>query len=567
MKKKMVAVILAAAMAVSLCACGGKPVQESAGAESGRSQKESSQEKNSEESSGQESSGGESSEAPGERTAESAATYPIVETPITVKGLVVGRDTSVRSDRLVWNAVSEITGINIQWECIDADALATYLAGGEWPDFIHYSLDSAMINDYGVVGGRFVNYLDYLEYMPNLVQTFEDYPLVRGAVTQINGEIYSLPGVEVSATTSSARPYVRTDVLEDAGLSLDKIKTVDDFYDALVTLKEKNGEPGFIPFLENDESYWGPMLFAAFGTLTNMNFDDDGNGKVIFNRTSEQMKQYYLYMNKLYAEGLIHQEYLTLDGAVRFDRAQSGKVAFIGGGEGNSLQAADFADEEFHLDCMAPLTSEFDDTQEILGKSIYFANGGFFMNAESNYIVEMCKMFDIMYATEEVVEGSGLLGQSFCYGILGKDWDYGPEGSGVYVFHCPEKYDGAFTTYQYSEVIWDGAGRQDALAGLVTETVGNSRARQLGFVNNVIPYQSDLYFAVSLLKFTDEEQRVLDNKLADITTYYKEMEGKFITGVTDIESSWDEYCSTLEKMGVQDVIDVYQASYDRWNAQ
>ena len=557
MKKKIAAVILAAAMAVSVCACGDTPAQNSGEGSVSDSSEGESGAQSQEETKPEESAEGEAQ----------GAKYPIVDTPITVKGLVVGRDTSVRSDRLVWNAVSDITGINIEWECIDADALATYLAGGDWPDFIHYSLDSNMINDYGVVGKRFVNYLDYLEYMPNLVQTFEDYPLVKGAVTQINGEIYSLPGLEVSATTSSARPYVRTDVLEDAGLSLDQIKTVDDFYNALVTLKEKNGEPSFIPFLDNDESYWGPMLFAAFGPLTNMNFDDDGTGKVIFNRTSEQMKRYYTYMNKLYSEELIHQEYLTLDGAVRFDRAQSGKVAFIGGGEGNSLQASDFADGKFHLDCMAPLISEYDDTQEILGKSIYFANGGFFMNAESEYIVEMCKMFDIMYATEEVVEGSGLLGESFCYGIMGVDWDYGPEGSGVYVFHCPDKYDGAFTTYQYAEVIWDGAGRQDALAGLVTETEGNSRARQLGFVNNVIPYQSDLYFAVGLLKFTEEEQRVLDNKLSDITTYYKEMEGKFITGVTDIESGWEEYCSTLEKMGIQDVIDVYQASYDRWNGK
>lgn len=547
MKKKMVAVLLTASMAISACACGSTAQKESVeSSESAVSQ--------------------ETSEEPDEGE-EYAAQYPIVDTPITIKGLVVGKDTSVRSDRLVWNAVSELTGINIEWECIDSDALATYLAGGDWPDFIHSNLSTSVINDYGVVGGKFVNYLDYLEYMPNLVQTFEDYPLARGAVTQINGEIYSLPGVEVSATTAAARPYVRTDVLENAGLSLDEIKTVDDFYNALVILKEQNGEPGFIPDLSNDESYWGPMLFAAFGTLTNMNFDDDGNGNVIFNRTSEQMKRYYTYMNKLYSEGLIHQEYLTVDATVRMDRAQSGKVAFIGSGEGNSLQASDFDDGEFHLDCMPPLISEYDDTQVILGKSVYFPNGGFFMNAESEYIVEMCKMFDIMYATEEVAEGSGLLGQSFCYGIQGKDWDYGPEGSGVYVFYCPEEYDGAFTTYQYAEVIWDNAGREDALAGLVTETVSNSRARQLGFVNNVIPYQSDLYFPASLLKFTDEEQRIIDNKLADIKTYYKEMEGKFITGVIDIEEGWDDYCATLEKMGVQDVIDVYQASYDRWNAQ
>ena len=145
-----------------------------------------------------------------------------------------------RSDRLVWNKVSEVTGINIEWEVIDADALATYLAGGDWPDFIHYNLDSSMVNDYGVVGGRFVNYLDYLDLMPNLVQTFEDYPIAKKASIEINGEMYSLPGIEISATTASARPYVRTDVLDAAGLSMPT--TVEEFHDALAVLKKRTGK-------------------------------------------------------------------------------------------------------------------------------------------------------------------------------------------------------------------------------------------------------------------------------------------------------------------------------------
>ena len=214
---------------------------------------------------------------------------------------------------------------------------------------------------------------------------------------------------------------------------------------------------------------------------------------------------------------------------------------------------------------MAPLTSEYDDDQTILGKSGYFGNGGFFLNKESQYITELCRMFDIMYATEEVVPGSGLLGESFTYGIKGVDWDYDEGDAKTYTLTAPESYDGAFSTYQYEEVIWDGAGLADALAGYVTSTPGNSQARQLGFVNNVIPYQSDIYFPASMLKFTEDEQYVLDNRLTDIQTYYKEMEGKFITGVVDIESGWDTYCQTLDQMGVQDVLDVYQAAYDRWN--
>ncbi|MEA4890649.1 MAG: extracellular solute-binding protein [Clostridiaceae bacterium] len=492
-----------------------------------------------------------------------ADTYPIVDKPITVKGVVVGRSTKTRKDRVVWNKVSEITGINIEWECIDEDALATYLAGSDWPDFIHYNLSSSLINDYGVVGNRFVNYLDYTEYMPNFVQALSDYPIMVKAATQSNGKMYNLPGMEISATVVSARPYMRTDVLDAAGVKTPA--TVNEFHDALATLKEKEGVASFIPDLGNDESYWGPMLFAAFGTLTNMNFDDDGTGKVIFNRTSNQIKLYLTWMNQLYSEGLIHQEYLTMDGTSRLDAAKSGQVAFIGGGEGNSLQASDFSDGKFHLDCLAPLTSEYDNTQTILGKTGYFPGGGFFMSNTSEYIKELCQMFDIMYATKEVVAGSGLCGQSFCYGIQGTDWDLDGSGTGTYSLTAPDSYNGAFTTYQYEELIWENSGRSDALAGLVTSTPSNGQARQYGFTKNVIPYLSDLYFPVNILKFTEDEQYVLDNKLTDIQTYYKEMEGKFITGVTDIKTGWDEYCQTLDQLGVQDIIDVYQSAYDRWN--
>lgn len=541
LKSRILAAALAATTAVSFVGCGGSASSSSA------------------------SSAATSSTAESTAAADVAdvGTYPIVSDPITVKGLVVGRSTNTRTDRIVWNKVSEVTGINIEWECIDEDALATYLAGSEWPDFIHYNLSNSLVNDYGVVGGRFVDYNDYMDYMPNLQAAMEKYPLMKKASTQSNGEMYSLPGYEVSATTVSARPYVRTDVLEAAGLEMPT--TTQEFYDALVTLKEKNGVASFIPEFSNDESYWGPMLFAAFGKGTNLNFDDDGTGKVIFNRTSDQMKLYLTYLHQLYAEGLINQEYLTLDGTSRFDAAKSGQVAFIGSGEANNLAATDFPDGEFHLDCMAPLTSEYDDDQTILGKSGYFPNGGFFINVDSQYITELCRMFDIMYATEEVVPGTGLQGESFTYGLKGIDWDYDEGNDKTYTLNAPASYDGAFTTYQYEELIWDNGGLQDALGGYVTSTVGNSQARQKGFVNNVIPYQSKVYFPASMLKFTEDEQYVLDNKLTDIQTYYKEMEGKFITGVVDIDSGWDTYCQTLDQMGVQDVLNAYQAAYDRWN--
>lgn len=544
MKKKLVSLLLTAVMVLSVCACGNE------------AQKESSEVKESSKSEAPASTEAASSEA----AEDDGSLYPIVDEPITVKGLIVGRDTSIREDRLVWNKVSEITGINIEWEVIDADSLATYLAGNDWPDFFQHGFDSSVIADYGVTGGRFVNFFEYLDIMPNLVQTFEDYPLVQGACAEINGEMYRLPYVEVAATSvGDNRPYLRTDVLEAAGLEMPT--TIDEFYNCLKVLKEKNGEASFIPTLT---SYWGPIIYGAFGTEVEMAFDNDADGKVYTTYTSEQMRLYLEFMNKLYEEGLIHQEFLTLDGTVKLELARSGKIAFIGNGEGNSLQAADFADGEFHLTCGVPLTSEYDSTQTLVGRVPVGFGGALLVNAESEYVEELCKMLDIMYATEEVVEGSGLHGVSFCYGLEGVDWDYSTDGSNTYVFHTPEQYDGANTTYQYGEVIWNNSGRCDGLAGLTTATIGNSYYRQQGFVTNVIPYMEDDCFPVSALKFTEDEQYVLDNKLADIKSYVSEMQGKFVTGVADIEADWDTYCSTLDQMGINDIIEVYQASYDRW---
>jgi putative aldouronate transport system substrate-binding protein len=547
MKKKLVSLLLVAVMALSVCACGAEKKQESSAPAASKSEAPAAS-----------SSAAASSEAVAE---EYVPTYPIVDEPITVKGVVVSRSTEKRSDRLVWNKVSEVTGINIEWEVIDSESLATYMAGNDWPDFFQNGFSTSMVNDYGVTGGRFVNFNDYLDIMPNLVQTMEDYPISRGAITEVNGEIYRLPYVEVAATsTGNNRPYLRTDVLEAAGLKMPT--TIDEFYNCLKVLKDKNGVASFIPSLT---TYWGPILFAAFGTETELEFDAGADNKVYTNYTSEQMKLYLSFMNKLYEEGLIHKEFLTLDGTVKLEEAKSGKVAFIGGSEGNSLQAADFADGEFHLDCNVPLTSEYDSTQTLNGYVGINTNAAIVINAESEYVEELCKMMDIMFATEEVVEGSGLHGVSFCYGMEGEQWSYNPDGK-TYEFHTPEEYGGANATYQYAEVIWANSGRCDGLAGLTTSTIGNSYYRQQGFVNNVIPYQEADLFPLGWMKFTEDEQYVLDNKKADISSYVTEMQGKFVTGVADIDTDWDKYCQTLEQMGINDLIEVYQASYDRWVA-
>ena len=541
MKKKMLSMLLAAAMVVSVCACGNsEETQKSEESKTQQSATESSEEK---------------SEA-SESVEEEKPLYPLVDTPITVKGVYVGDNPNKdgKLDRVVWNEVSELTGINIEWEVVPAEALATYLASGDWPDFFHGNLNDSIIYDYGVLGGRFVNYLDYLDVMPHFVKACEDYPMVgKGSVLE-NGEMYKLLVVDNSVTATNVRAYVDKSVLDKAGVAMPT--TVEELEEALRDLKAFYGEPSFIPKLSDYTNCWGNMLYAAFGTGCNPTWDVDDNGQVYFAGMTEQMRLYYTYMNNLYDEGLIHPECATLDASAIKELELSGKVAFIDRA-GNNVPA----DENgvWHITSSPVLTSQYDSTKEVMGVTFVNATNSFFINSDSKYVKELCQMIDISYAEEEVVEGSGLLGQSFVYGIEGEHWQRNADNA--YTFFVPEGYS-SFNEFQRAELVWQNLGRADALAGMVTDTPSNNQSRQMGFVNEIIPYMEKEPFPTNFLVFTEDQQYVIDNKWTEINAYVNQMRVEFVTGVTDIETGWDTYIKTLERMGIDEVVAVYQEAYE-----
>lgn len=311
MKKRLISLLLASVMTLSVCACGNSEQKESVV---------------SSETNVVESTVASETTVVEEKTSK----YPLVDKEVTLVGAVVAPNTEKSEDRLVWQAVEELTGVNIEWEFVDREAFNTYLAGSEWPDFIFTSagvMTEALKYDYGILGGRFVNLLDYLDYMPNLVQLFEDYPEAKKAFTLSNGEMYEFPALSEEVTTVYNRPYMRTDVLENAGLKVPT--TIDEFYNVLKGLKDYYGHEGWIGRPQAFTNSFYPVVFGAFGTLTEDVWEADEDGNVIFVRSSEQMRLYYEFMNKLYEEGLINQECFTIDAAAAKELELSGEYAFL----------------------------------------------------------------------------------------------------------------------------------------------------------------------------------------------------------------------------------------------
>jgi putative aldouronate transport system substrate-binding protein len=52
---------------------------------------------------------------------------------------------------------------------------------------------------------------------------------------------------------------------------------------------------------------------------------------------------------------------------------------------------------------------------------------------------------------------------------------------------------------------------------------------------------------------------------SDLNTYIEQMEAKFITGA-EAFSKWEDYVKTIERMGLDELIQIYQEAYDTWKS-
>ena len=160
--------------------------------------------------------------------------------------------------------------------------------------------------------GAFVDLAPYIEkYAPNLQKYIDDNPDYKALVTNEEGAIYGL--VKESPIFTDYLAY-RADHLEKAGIDVNSIKTVNDFTEAMRTLKAHYGKdnPNYYP-LEGREN---PIRFAAwFGCPSNIS-SEESNGIYVGHQKDGSLdimddKAYTMVetMKAWYDEGLINPEF------------------------------------------------------------------------------------------------------------------------------------------------------------------------------------------------------------------------------------------------------------------
>ena len=487
--------------------------------------------------------------------------YPISKTPITLtfaadNGRILGDPDKL--DMMI--RLADITNITVKWVLLESAQIDVYYAGGDFPDLFYSTANSQRIQTYGVEGGLFSDWNKYLSYMPNLSWLFEAEPFTRKIVTEMNGEIYALPSMVNASTNVTTRFMVRTDYLDEMGLALPG--TIDEFYNACRMALDRGLTKGYAPLVSSFSFYRDrvePFLFASFGEFSDPGFTNDKNGKVVYNKISEQYKNYLKFMNRLYTEKLFDNEYLTMDLATQNSREKNGQALF--GTDMSVLDPEDFPDGQVHLDQVPPLVSQYTNTRKTLGYNTYNYAGGL-MPKSNRYTEETARYVDMWYSRDEIVPGSGINNESFVYGILGRDYDFADNGQTL-IQRVPDGINLAHGNYLMTYVMpsaafyfWDK---------FIIGGTPNSLARQLGYVKNNIPYQ-ELRFPINFMKYNPNEVEVRDLYTTEIETYTAEMRARFIAGIADIDREWDNYVRTVNSMHLNDVLAAYQSAYDRWNS-
>ena len=454
-----------------------------------------------------------------------------------------------QDDWYVLDLINEYTNVNFDVTSVDTEGFAEKLnltmASGELPDMI-YLIGNSAVQQYGPQGA-FVNILDYIDQMPNFKAWYEENTQYALNFMSADGALYQFPEQGVDETNRRGWLY-RADVFEELGLEVPTNQ--DEFYDVLVKLKEAY-----------PDSY--PLAFRSFaGSLTQLNMiapswgttfmDTDDNrflgydyetGEWTFGPTSDEFKEMLQFYNKLYEEGLLLPNFLTIDTKGWQDVIANGD-SFI---TIDYLSRIDFfnssmreSDPDFTMAYMAPPSFG----ENGVNKFAYSAKGvyGFVVSSQTKHLDEVLAYIDWMYSDE----GKELL----TWGRPGELYEEAADGTRTWKEFAAaadmKKATGLETNGFYQ--LYDFGGE---LATFTEECrAATEEARKYDLAQQPI------------LSYNEEEQEIVNTIGLNIQTHVNEQISKFMLGERSFDE-WDSYVAEVEALGLDQLKAVHESSYAR----
>lgn len=512
------------------------------------------------------SGAGISSESPAAVENFNKTGYPIVNEPVTVSIL---HSKSVRNgpweEMAYFKAMEKVTHVKFQFIPIDAAAYQEKknlsFASMDLPDIVWKITPEEQIK-YGVENKLFLPLNQYIEeYAPNINKMMEEYPDVKPVLTEMDGNIYSFPYMVKTMTMAGNMLYIRTDWLEAAGKSVPK--TTGEFLELCAAVKAWNKD--IIPVACHKDNFQNLVLtfLPAFGPLVDNRYGLDQNDRVVYVPATEQYRQTLMFINELYKNKYLDNEYLLQDTAALTAKVKDNRVMMSA--MGTLMTTDNFSDGKLHIEMLEPLTSESYDKKHVKGFTTVSSPTAAF-TTRLKYPEVMTRWFDINYSDEDVAPDvvKGLNRLSMFLGLRGENWDYLDDSKTTYNAAIMPA-DNKLSELEYRErYVTLGYGPSKALMEAMPDPESNPSQYMKASQSkeHYYPYMED-GFLDGYMKYTPDEQERLKMLLNDVETYVTQMEAKFVNGQESFDN-WDKYVNTLREIGIDELISIKQAAYERY---
>ncbi|NGP43799.1 extracellular solute-binding protein [Bacillaceae bacterium SIJ1] len=459
----------------------------------------------------------------------------------------------------------EKTGVHVNWEVLPAEGsteqLNLIMTSGEYPDVImDMGIGRSQLRLYGE-NGTFLALNDLIdEYGVETKKMFEDMPLVEDDITTPDGDIFSLPQVnECYHCSMPQKMWVYEPWLEELGMDIPT--TTEEYKDLLLAIKNNdpngNGKADEIPLsgqyngwytsLANPGFLMDPFIYSALHIV---------DGKVIAPWDKPEYKEGLAYLRDLYEEGLIYSGSFTQNAEQFKQLGENPGTPILGTAVSASIAYADVDGRMNDYVVIPPLEGPSGQRVTHFVPSLVTRPAEFIITNKAEHPEVAFRWADAMY-NEDITMRSVI-------GREGEEW-FKPE-EGVLALNGEQAtYETITKNGHIHNAHWDQTG-----PSLRTKEFRSSRAVPEGDIETLLwgateqyePYLSDTIEPIPPLFFSEEDSNKMAKIEQSLSDFHGEMAAAFITGESDLDSDWDEYVNTLQQIGLEEFVGIYQRAYD-----
>ena len=547
--KRIVAVMLAMGMVVSLTACGGKSTKK---LNSGEFQE----------------------------VDKSELEFPLKETT-TLTGMTSypANTESNPNNRTIFKRLQEKTNVEIEWTAIQSDQWGDKITlNMSNPDTLTDFIFTAGFGDSDLLKyadqGIIIPLEEYIDaYMPNLSAVFEKYPEYRTMCTDSEGHIWALPWIEQLGSEKTAiqtvgnMSFINKKWLDFLGLEVPT--TVDEFEQVLIAFRdhaselqaEFNIDGSIIPMacIVNDGDQDPSILINGFGE----GYGDADKGRhiavtddleVICSATQEGYKKGIEWLHSLYAEGLIDPEAFTQEWSTYVSKGKSGRYGVCFSWDVANID---------NLQDWVPLPALTADTRNITPQNGSFTSGfdrgRCVVTAVAENPALVCAWLDQMYDPFQSPQNN--------WGTYGEDdefdiFELGENENGEEMLKHAPLGDASPVEVREAECVGGPLAILDEYYGVYVTCPDDAQYR-LDWIKDYYTPDMNTKYVYPNVFMSQEDTEELSNLQADITKTINAKKSDWImNGFTDAD--WDKYLKDLDAYGLQDYLDIFQKYLDSY---